>query len=507
MSKSLCYIEYKKATETGYDTVLVNKTDTASGIEMIYNFSKLTPDTVYNYRVHAATLNSSEERVIEGSFKTLSGNSTTTIYGTAAYNDSLPDDVKNKPIYINLYRGNTIVGGEVVTSADNTRYMFTGVSDGTYRIVATNGTLTKEASVTVADGMITYPETYSTTGGINFVLSGLSTDVILDDGDVEIAVDGLDKIYNNSYYKGNVTDDDLRIVQNGGRIDIALHASYIKVSDVTSEEQGIFADKLGSRTEIVRYIRLYIVKNVYNEFGNLEYSQNLTRLYEPVTISFPLEDLAGENIKVASLHAEGTDYLFKSWTDASEVTLTHDYVIINTDRFSTYALYRVTQPKTYTVVWKDGDGNILKTETVEEGASATPPEGTPTKTPTKDYTYTFEGWDQDYTNVTKDMVILAWFYSTKRDDTTEDPGTTENPGTTEQPGTTEGPKAPNANVTPGGNGANGGQNTSKNPVKYTYMGATGSPQTGDATPIVLLVCAIVFAGAGIVVTIKKRKSF
>jgi LPXTG-motif cell wall-anchored protein len=167
----------------------------------------------------------------------------------------------------------------------------------------------------------------------------------------------------------------------------------------------------------------------------------------------------------------------------------------------------VTQPKTYTVVWKDGDGNILKTETVEEGASATPPEGTPTKTPTKDYTYTFEGWDQDYTNVTKDMVILAWFYSTKRDDTTEDPGTTENPGTTEQPGTTEGPKAPNANVTPGGNGANGGQNTSKNPVKYTYMGATGSPQTGDATPIVLLVCAIVFAGAGIVVTIKKRKSF
>ena len=214
-----------------------------------------------------------------------------------------------------------------------------------------------------------------------------------------------------------------------------------------------------------------------------------------------------EQEDLASLHAEGTDYLFKSWTDASEVTLTHDYVIINTDRFSTYALYRVTQPKTYTVVWKDGDGNILKTETVEEGASATPPEGTPTKTPTKDYTYTFEGWDQDYTNVTKDMVILAWFYSTKRDDTTEDPGTTENPGTTEQPGTTEGPKAPNANVTPGGNGANGGQNTSKNPVKYTYMGATGSPQTGDATPIVLLVCAIVFAGAGIVVTIKKRKSF
>lgn len=512
LSKKQCYIEYKKATETSYDTVLVNKTETASGIEMIYNFSKLTPDTVYNYRVHAATENSSETRVIEGSFKTLSGNSTTTIYGTAAYNDSLPDDVKDKPIYINLYRGNTVVGGEIVTSADNTRYMFTGVSDGTYRIVATNGTLSKEVSVTVSGGMITYPETYSTTGGINFVLSGLSTDVVLDDSDVEIAVDGLDKIYNNSYYKGNVTDDDLRIVQNGGRIDIALHASYIKVNDVTSEEKGVFADKLGSQTEIVRYIRLYIVKNVYNELGNLEYSQNLTRLYDPVTISFPLEDLAGQNIKVASLHAEGTDYTFKTWTDASEATLTHDYVIINTDRFSTYALYRVTQPKTYTVVWKDGDGKVLKTETVEEGASATPPEGTPTKTPTKDYTYTFEGWDQDYTNISKDMVILAWFYSTKKGDTTEDPGTTENPGTTEQPGNNNGgtdvngnDKPQNTTVTPGNNGNNGGQNTSKNPVRYTYMGSSGSPKTGDATPIVLLVCAFVFAGAGIVFIMKKKK--
>lgn len=509
LSKKQCYIEYKKATETSYDTVLVNKTDTASGIEMIYNFSKLTPDTVYNYRVHAATENSSETRVIEGSFKTLSGNSTTTIYGTAVYNDSLPDDVKDKPIYINLYRGNTVVGGEIVTSADNTRYMFTGVSDGTYRIVATNGTLSKEVSVTVSGGMITYPETYSTTGGINFVLSGLSTDVVLDDSDVEIAVDGLDKIYNNSYYKGNVTDDDLRIVQNGGRIDIALHASYIKVNDVTSEEKGIFADKLGSQTEIVRYIRLYIVKNVYNELGNLEYSQNLTRLYDPVTISFPLEDLAGQNIKVASLHAEGTDYTFKTWTDASEATLTHDYVIINTDRFSTYALYRVTQPKTYTVVWKDGDGKVLKTETVEEGASATPPEGTPTKTPTKDYTYTFEGWDQDYSNVSKDMVILAWFYSTKKGDTTENPGTTEQPGNNNGSTDVNGnDKTQNTTVTPGNNsnkGNNGGQNTSKNPVKYTYMGASGSPKTGDATPIVLLVCAFAFAGAGIVLIMKKKK--
>lgn len=513
VSKSNCTIEFKKATDASYDMALVNKVEANGVITMNYDFEKLTPNTVYDYRVRAVTEKSSEERVITGRFQTLTGASTTTIFGNAVYADSMPESEKEKPIYVNLYYGTTNIGGDVVAAdSENGRYMFTGISDGTYRIVATNGTFSKEAFVTVEGGLITYPENYGASGGnggVNFELDGYSTRVVIDDGEVEVAVDGLEKIYDTKKYSGNITPEDEAIVAAGGRIDIVLHASYIKVSDVASAEQGIFADKLGKRAEIVRYINLYIEKNVYDKDGNYieKNSTRLARLADPVTISFPLEDLAGQNIKVASLHAEGTDYTFKNWTDASEATLTHDYVIINTDRFSTYALYRVTQPNTYTVVWKDGDGNVLKTETVEEGSSATPPEGTPTKTPTKDYIYTFEGWDQDYTNITKDMVILAWFYSTKRDDsTTEDPGTTETPGTTEQPGNNT--KTPDTNVTPGNNGnngSNGGQNTSKNPVRYTYMGASGSPKTGDAAPIVLLVCAFAFAGAGIVVIMKKKK--
>lgn len=510
ISPSLCYIEYKKVTETSYDTVLVNKNPTEdNGIEMIYNFSKLSPNTVYNYRVHAATLNADETRVVEGSFRTLSGNSTTTVYGSATYDSDLPEEVKADPIFVNLYNGNTIIAGETVTSADNPRYMFTGVSDGTYRIVATNGTLTKEASVTIVDGMVTYPENYSVAGGINFKLSGLSTNVVLDDGNVPIAVDGLEKIFDNSNYNGNVTDDDLRVVANGGSIDITLHASYIKVNDVTETEKGIFVDKLGSRTEIVRYINLYIVMNVYEADGTLYRTANLTRLYEPLTISFPLEDLAGQTIHVASLHNTGNDYDFKNWTDASEARLTHDYVIITTDRFSTYALYRVTNPKTFTVVWKDGDGNVMKTETVEEGSAAIPPEETPKKSPTADYKYIFEGWDQDYTNVTQDMVILAWFYSEKINNNPEDPGTTEDPATTENPGNNSGNNNQNVNPgdnKPGDNTQNADvENPSKDKTKYTYIGGAGSPQTGDATPIVLLGFAIVFAGAGIILLIKKKK--
>lgn len=515
VSKTNCTIEYKKATDTAFDSVLVNRDDANGVITMHYDFTKLTPNTVYEYRVRAVTEKSSEERVITGRFQTLTGASTTTIFGNAVYADSMPESEKEKPIYVNLYYGTTNIGGDVVAEdSEDGRYMFTGISDGTYRIVATNGTFSKEAFVTVEGGLITYPENYGASGGnggVNFELDGYSTRVLIDDGDVEVAVDGLEKIYDTEKYSGNITPEDQAIVAAGGRIDIVLHASYIKVSDVASAEQGIFADKLGKRAEIVRYINLYIEKNVYDKDGNYveKNSNRLARLADPVTISFPLEDLAGQNIKVASLHAEGTDYTFKTWTDASEATLTHDYVIINTDRFSTYALYRVTQPKTYTVVWKDGDGKVLKTETVEEGASATPPEGTPTKTPTKDYTYTFEGWDQDYSNVSKDMVILAWFYSTKKGDTTENPGTTEQPGNNNGSTDVNGnDKTQNTTVTPGNNsnkGNNGGQNTSKNPVRYTYMGASGSPKTGDATPIVLLVCAFAFAGAGIVLIMKKKK--
>lgn len=504
ISPSLCYIEYKKASESSYDTVLVNKNPTEdNGIEMIYNFSKLSPDTVYNYRVHAATLNSDETRVVEGSFRTLSGDSTTTVYGSAMYDSDLPEEVKEKPIFVNLYNGNTIIAGEVVTSADNPRYMFNGISDGTYRIVATNGMLTKESSVTITDGLVTYPENYSVAGGINFKLSGLSTNVVLDDGNIPVAVDGLEKIFDNSHYNGNVTDDDLAVVANGGSIDITLHASYIKVNDVTETEKGIFVDKLGKRAEIVRYINLYIVMNVYNADGTLYRTANLTRLYEPLTISFPLEDLSGETIHVASLHNTGNDYDFKNWSEASEVTLTNDYVIITTDRFSTYALYRVLNPKTFTVVWKDGDGKVMKQETVEEGCAATPPTETPKKTPTSQYRYIFEGWDQEYSNVTQDMVILAWFYSEKIEDPTTENPTTEQP-TTEQP--TTNPDDTNQNDKPNKTPDTDVKNPTKDPVKYTYYGSSdGSPQTGDEAPIALLACAFAFAGAGIVLITKKRK--
>lgn len=55
----------------------------------------------------------------------------------------------------------------------------------------------------------------------------------------------------------------------------------------------------------------------------------------------------------------------------------------------------------YTVTFKDFDGNVLKTETVESGNSATPPAD-----PARDG-YIFAGWNGNYSNILGETVITA----------------------------------------------------------------------------------------------------
>ena len=62
-----------------------------------------------------------------------------------------------------------------------------------------------------------------------------------------------------------------------------------------------------------------------------------------------------------------------------------------------------SEPDTYTVIFKDHDGRVLKTETVEHGKSAIAP---------ADSTrvgYTFSGWDKDFDNVTSDLTVIAQY--------------------------------------------------------------------------------------------------
>ena len=61
------------------------------------------------------------------------------------------------------------------------------------------------------------------------------------------------------------------------------------------------------------------------------------------------------------------------------------------------------EPTTHTVTFKDWDGSVLKTETVEDGKDATPPAD-----PVRE-DYTFTGWDKKFNNITADTVITATY--------------------------------------------------------------------------------------------------
>ena len=63
------------------------------------------------------------------------------------------------------------------------------------------------------------------------------------------------------------------------------------------------------------------------------------------------------------------------------------------------------EPWTFTVTFEDWDGTVLKTEIVEYGEDATPPED-----PVREY-YVFDGWDGDYNIVTEDVTIVATYTS------------------------------------------------------------------------------------------------
>ena len=88
-----------------------------------------------------------------------------------------------------------------------------------------------------------------------------------------------------------------------------------------------------------------------------------------------------------------TGYSFIGW-DVDFTNVTSDLTVT--------AQY-TNNPVTYTVTFKDHDGDVLKTEQVVHGSSATAPAD-----PTREG-YTFTSWDVGFTNVTSDLTVTAQY--------------------------------------------------------------------------------------------------
>lgn len=69
----------------------------------------------------------------------------------------------------------------------------------------------------------------------------------------------------------------------------------------------------------------------------------------------------------------------------------------------------IPQPVYYHVVFKNYDETVLSEIDVLQGAEAVYSGETPTKAEDDEFTYEFQGWDKDLTNIQADVTTLATY--------------------------------------------------------------------------------------------------
>ncbi|MFR6309719.1 MAG: InlB B-repeat-containing protein, partial [Hominenteromicrobium sp.] len=125
------------------------------------------------------------------------------------------------------------------------------------------------------------------------------------------------------------------------------------------------------------------------------------------------------NATVKSLSDVGfvapTGYEFRGWATARDSS-TIEYAAgatVFVDANGDNHLYAVWQVKTYTVTWVDEDGTTLIDQKDYEYGAMPKFEGVePTKAADAQYTYTFKGWDKDYTEVKGNQTYVAVYEKT-----------------------------------------------------------------------------------------------
>ena len=95
-------------------------------------------------------------------------------------------------------------------------------------------------------------------------------------------------------------------------------------------------------------------------------------------------------------------YTFAGW-DKSLSNITGNTTI--TAKFN-------TSVNKYTITFKNYDGSVLETKTLEYGATITYTGATPTRPADSQYLYTFAGWDKSFGTVTGNTVFTATYTST-----------------------------------------------------------------------------------------------
>ncbi|MBQ6163158.1 MAG: InlB B-repeat-containing protein, partial [Clostridia bacterium] len=106
-----------------------------------------------------------------------------------------------------------------------------------------------------------------------------------------------------------------------------------------------------------------------------------------------------------------TGYTFKGWSGTDLSGDSNKTVTIPAGSIGDRSYTANWTINSYTVTFKNWDGSVLKTESVNYGSDATPP-ADPTRAADATNHYTFDGWS-GYTNITADKTITATFTATQ----------------------------------------------------------------------------------------------
>lgn len=413
--------------------------ETTGNWKVAASLDSLTENTTYIYRVRAVS-DIGEILEYEGYFRTLAINvSGVTFTGIAGYYNGVIPDNKNGMIAVGLYEGNICIRASYVHTGD--KFVFENVPDGSYNIVATDGTYSRTLGVVIQDGRIVKP-----LGTISLMLSGKNTSVVISTPETpRITADNMDSIFD--YDTVNYNADDRALIQANGTVEFKLYATLKKVTSVSSDEIAAMYSVTSKDKIVGAYLDLSLYKITTDKNGNSERTQ-VTQLSNDANISvtIPLGDLAGkEGLEVVRIHDTGDRFVGAVLSDQDGNPNTFTIV---TNQFSTYAIL-YSPEKEPTTEDKTTEGKTTEDKTTEDKTTG------------------------DKTTEDK----------TTRDKTTEDKTTEDKPTNTSQSSTQE------VKPIPGKKPASGASFSS-------VSTSSGYAKTGDETPIVLLSFVMMVSLAG-----------
>ena len=191
---------------------------------------------------------------------------------------------------------------------------------------------------------------------------------------------------------------DLNVIFNAGGVLVDNPLTIIKIPDTNNYEISFIVGLENTDGEIDFIIS---AENLDREY--FETTDDSFVIIDPTinTYTVLFKDWNGEVLKTEDVNYGGsatapadpirTGYTFNGWDVAfnniiSDLNITAQYTI-----------------NTYTVLFKDWNGEVLKNEDVNYGGNATAP-ANPTRTG-----YTFSGWDVSFNNIVSDLNVTAQY--------------------------------------------------------------------------------------------------